>query len=143
VNTNKLTRTIDEFCKNGILEDYRDIIQDFFCYIEKENCKICARYDSKKSSHVDGVIRISLLPIYKNSLEIIWTIFHEFGHYVSGAIDKKDEHNLEMRIASEEKAWEYAQKKITEYSKLAEQIGAFESYKSECLETYYKQRNVS
>ena len=135
-----MTQKINEFCVKGNLEEFRNILQDIFHKIEKGNCTISARYDSEISSHVDSIIRISLLPIYKKPLHILWTILHEFGHCLSGAIDKKDEYNLEVRIASEEKAWEYAEKELLKFPVLLEWNADFKNYKNECLKTYYNKR---
>ena len=111
----KSDQNINEFCKRGNLEKYRAVITNIFQKIENSGCRISARYDADVSLHevFNGkcIIRISLQDIYKDQVQILWTIFHEFGHHVIGAIDKKDENNFEKRILCERKAWDFAKER--------------------------------
>ncbi len=138
--SSKSIQKVNEFCKEGNLEEYREILQDIFQKIENANCRITARYDSDFSVHEENngkcLIRISLRNNNVVPINILWTIFHEFGHHISGTIEKKDENDFNKKILSEKNAWRNAKIEVLKYPSLNCRIDEFEKFRNECLETY-------
>ncbi|MBI5539790.1 MAG: hypothetical protein HY951_07010 [Bacteroidia bacterium] len=144
----KIEQRVNEFCYKGNLEEYRDILKDLFQKIYDSGCQISTRDDSVVSQHETinekCLIRISLHPINNIPIQTLWTIFHEFGHHLSGAINKKDENDWNIRYASEERAWEQAKIEVLKYPTLSKQINDFDKYKTKCLEDYLnKKKNMN
>ncbi|MDP2302340.1 MAG: hypothetical protein Q8N03_07950 [Ignavibacteria bacterium] len=137
----KLIQKVNEFCKNGNLELYRDILKDIFLKIGNANCKISARYDSDLSNHISNndycLIQISLRRKYDKPIHIIWIILHEFGHHLSGPIKKQYENNIELLIKSEQNAWNLAENEIHNYPELLIESVDFNEFKEKELESYY------
>lgn len=137
----KLIQKVNEFCKNGNLELYRDILKDIFLKIGDANCKISARYDSDLSNHISNndycLIQISLRRKYDKSIHIIWIILHEFGHHLSGPIKKQYENDIKLLIKSEQNAWKLAENEIHNYPELLIEIVDFNEFKEKELESYY------
>lgn len=138
-NSSKKQRVINEFCDKGILENYRDILSKIFDEIEGMGCQISSRYNENRSSHefyIDGChIRICLNEIYNESIHIIWTILHEFGHHLSGKHSSARINPVE-KLEREELAWRIARDKALEYPALAANISNFDTYREFCLNTY-------
>jgi len=146
----EIQRNVQEFCKNGDLHDYREILLELFEEIHGEGCKISARYDDDtRSSHqyheTDCRIRISLRKnLYSNPLSIIWIILHEFGHHFD-PLKKEDEKDIDLRIQSEEKAWDWAHNRMLESDVLCKEKSDFLNCKTRYLDFYYqlKKRTVT
>ena len=129
---------VNEFCEKGRLENYRDILIDIFQKIDKQNCKISARYDIEQSSYSNCQIRISLKNNKQEPIHILWIIFHEFGHHCSGTMNLTDRNNVSKRKLREQLAWDFARKMIMDYPTLINQISNFEAYQKKCLASYGK-----
>lgn len=134
----KRTKLINEFCDNGKLEPFRDLITKILDDIQESGVKISTRYDVDFSNFEDfrsvesKRIRVSLKSV-KEPLEIIWILFHEYGHFLSDRRKKED-----SQIAREELAWEKAEDIIKNYSELNEFSDSFERCKKRCLNSYYQ-----
>jgi hypothetical protein len=137
------TRKIDEFCEKGDLHKYRGFLITLFREIERKGCYISARDDVMVSSHSkspdDCRIRISFKEKHKNSLHVIWTILHEFGHHFD-PMRKEDENNIDIIIEQEEKAWKWAYDKMLTYSEFKGKEGSFLECEKAYLEKYYALR---
>ncbi|MEO8402992.1 MAG: hypothetical protein ABI480_00295 [Chitinophagaceae bacterium] len=141
----KEMQTLDEFCENGKLNDYRSLLTQIFERIIMGKCKIAAQYNCNKSLHSfdlnSCIIRISLSKTYNNPIEIIWTLFHEFGHHKSGKIDKKLLDPV-TTLRREQEAWDLARQEILIYPELLATLSEFEKYKQKCLEGYEKAASI-
>lgn len=135
----KKEQTLNEFCKVGKLESFRDLLIQLFEIIEKSGCRISSRYEKLTSSHefeIKGCcMRICLREIYSDPIEIIWTILHEFGHHISGkpalSID-----SLLTKISREKIAWELGRPIAMQFPSLAIKIDSFDKYAEACIQTY-------
>lgn len=140
---NKELRKVDEFCVKGSLHEYRDVLLAIFRRITEAGCQICSREDCSISNHdfeADKCqIRISLLKVYEDPLEIIWTILHEFGHHLSGRIDRAKLDDPIFRMAREQEAWERARIEVLIYPVLADNISHFDSYSLRLLDNYKRE----
>ena len=136
----KIERTINEFCANGYLENFKQVIVAIFKEINTENCQISARYDENKSSHIFSGekcrIQITLQNVYEEPIEVIWTILHEFGHHLSGKADKYRKHDFLYTIEREKLAWKLARFKAIAHPLLLKQIDSFDRYSEKCIESY-------
>ncbi|MEO6729830.1 MAG: hypothetical protein ABIN01_01340 [Ferruginibacter sp.] len=137
---------INEFCKEGNLEDFREVLALIIEEMEKSGCRIYARYNENRSSHEffvkDCCMRICLKDIYNEPVELIWTILHEFGHHLSGRV-KFDEIDSSTKINREKIAWEKARPFVLKFPLLAEKIKKFDSYAEECLKGYINGLKIS
>lgn len=137
---NRRQQLLDEFCDRGQLEEYRQVLDQIFNTIYAVGVKISARYDVEFSNfeaydNQDERIRISLKNV-DIPLDVIWILFHEFGHFQS---DKKKPTDTE--IYREELAWGYADITFGQYPELSEKIDSYELCKKRCLNTYYRKHN--
>lgn len=134
-------RKVNEFCVEGNLEEYRSTLSEIFSNIHSGNCRICARYDKGPSIHEfpsnnkKCIIRIPVKRFLHNPIETIWTILHEFGHHVSGSIEKSELTDA-MTIKREEEAWEYARDFLKNHDELRTGIDEFNIYADRCLNSY-------
>lgn len=134
----KHEQLINEFCINGKLEPFRELITKILDDIQKSGVNISTRYDVDFSNFEDFSsverqrIRVSLKNV-KEPLEIIWILFHEYGHFLSDRRKKED-----SQIAREEVAWEKAKEIINNYSELNKFSDSFERCKKRCLNSYYQ-----
>ncbi len=137
----KRTRCLNEFCHNGNLENFRDLLSLIFDQIRLAGCCISARYEKDQSSHefeLDGCrMRICLNPIYEEPIHLIWTILHEFGHHLSGRPEKTND--FEFKKRREKLAWEIARQQALKYQVLANEIENFDFYSKICLKSYLDQ----
>lgn len=84
----KRQQLINEFCANGKLEPYRSLVTKILDNMQEKGVKISARYDVDFSNFEDyGTddstrIRISLKNV-EEPLDVLWILFHEFGHFLS------------------------------------------------------------
>lgn len=136
---NNKQQKLNEFCKVGYLEPYRNELSDIFDLIDSEDCNISSRTDEFSSQHIyDNEtcrIRISLQRRYDDPIEIVWTILHEFGHHCSGRAPRV-RLNKEQKVIREQLAWEYAEDMLCQFPKLLERKQEFISYMQKCLSTY-------
>ncbi|TXI95277.1 MAG: hypothetical protein E6Q35_09950 [Chryseobacterium cucumeris] len=134
----KRIKLIDEFCKNGKLEPFRELMTKILDEIQDRGVQVSIRYDVDFSNFEDFAsdenkrIRISLKNV-KDPLEVIWVLLHEYGHFLSHTRQNND-----SPIAREELAWEKAEEVIKNYSELNEFSISFESCKKRCLNSYYQ-----
>jgi hypothetical protein len=140
---NKEERRLDEFCKVGNLEDYRDVLQAIFSKIDQANCRISTREDGGRSIHEfpnqDGncYTRIALKSFAENPIEAIWVILHEYGHHQSGTVEKSS-FTKTVSLAREQQAWNIAREELLQYPTLACHIIEFDNYAHKCLKSYYE-----
>jgi hypothetical protein len=128
---------IDEFCTQGKLEPYRTLVTRILDDLQAEGVNISARYDvefSNFEAYDDNPehIRISLKNV-KVPLNVLWILFHEFGHFRSPKIRPGDN-----KVAREELAWEFAEKTMAKYPELAAEHESYEACKKWCLNSYYR-----
>jgi hypothetical protein len=145
----KLTTNVNEFVQNGNLTKYESELREIFTDIDICGCKISARYDpDTRSSHsVDESgncrIQISLKKgVHSNELDIIWIILHEFGHHFA-PIKSEHKNVIDEIIMSEERAWDWAEKKIMTFDSLSAEFKSFTACKIRYLNTYYKLKERS
>ena len=142
----KEKKLVDEFCAKGSLHEYSEILYSIFERIKEAGCRISAREDSAISNHdfeTDKCqIRISLLKVYDDPLEIIWTILHEFGHHLSGRIDRAKLDDPIFRMAREQEAWDRARIEVLIYPVLADNISHFDSYSLRLLDNYKRKLDL-
>ncbi|QJB35918.1 hypothetical protein HF329_33255 [Chitinophaga oryzae] len=138
-------RTVDEVCKKGQLEEHRDTIKAIFTLINEKGCKIATRYERPTSSvdwsAADGpIIRLNLLS-NKEPIHIIWSLLHEYGHFLSGkpATARLDD---DQQMAREVLAWEHADQQLIEFPELCECRQAYHQYRAACLKTYEDKRKM-
>jgi len=132
---------IDEFCKEGHLEDYRDLVTRILDDLQNKGVVISARYDVEFSNFetyddTPEHIRVSLKNVTV-PLNVIWILFHEFGHFESPKAKPGD--NI---IEREELAWNFAEKTLAKYPELLKQKESFEACKKWCLNTYYRRYGI-
>ncbi len=145
--SSKFQLKINEFCQNGDLEEFRQVLISIFQKIENQNCSISARYDGGSSVHefqnIDGSckIRIPIMNYSENPIEAIWVILHEFGHHLSGPILRSDfrKASKEFILDREIRAWEFARNELENFPELLSKIKDFESFTLKCIASY--QRN--
>lgn len=133
--TAKQSHLLDEICDKGRLEEYRGTLQKIIIMIMEKGCKISTRYDVHYSNIEENKengyhIRVSLA----NSgepLDIIWTLLHEYGHYLSGKKQPGD-----SRLQREQLAWTYADKLVAEFPQLSVNRQSYERCRQRCLGTY-------
>lgn len=132
---------INEICKNGLLEEYRDTIRAILEEIFANGAKVSCKYN-ETASNIDRDrvrpyhIRVSMIEV-KHPLNIIWNILHEYGHYLDWPVKQED-----SRIDREKTAWRYAEQMLPKYPKLLDGIAYFEHHKNWCLSTYYAAEKV-
>lgn len=136
------SQLINEICKNGLLEDYRDTIELILKEIFKNGAKVSCKYNETPSNiDPDRVrphhIRVSMIQV-KDPINIIWNILHEYGHYLDWPVKVKD-----SRIDREETAWKYAELMLRRYTQLLKEIEKFDIYKNWCLGTYYRAERIN
>lgn len=138
----KREKLVNEFCVNGNLEAYRDTLNKIFNDLEASSVKISARYDVDFSNFEDyGTsdqrrIRISLKNVV-DPLDVLWVLFHEFGHFLSPKRKKGDD-----QVKREELAWQYADNTLKTYPELAAFSDSYEAYKKRCLNSYYRKYDL-
>lgn len=120
---------IDEFCAQGKLEPYRALVTRVLDDLQAEGVNISARYDvefSNFEAYDDNPehIRISLKNV-KVPLNVLWILFHEFGHFQSPKIRLGDN-----KVAREELAWEFAEKTIANIRSLPQKKKVMKPVKS-------------
>ena len=129
---------IYEFCENGRLEPYLELVERILDDLHAKGVKISARYDVEFSNFEaydieDGKrIRISLKNV-KEPLNILWVLFHEFGHFQSPKVKAGDD-----IVEREELAWQFADETLKKYPELAGFRESYEARKKWCLNTYYR-----
>ncbi|WP_075351364.1 hypothetical protein [Algoriphagus marinus] len=146
--SSKFQLKINEFCQNGNLEEFRQVLILIFEKIENENCSISARYDRGASVHEfqnsngECKIRIPIMNYCDNPIEAIWVILHEFGHHMSGAISLSDFRKAgnEFILDRELKAWDYARNELIKIPELLSRIKDFDSFAGKCIASY--ERNL-
>jgi hypothetical protein len=135
----KIDRTIDEFCNIGKLESFRTSVSQLFKHIEASGCTISSRQDEKRSSHEFNnkkcIMRICLLDIYNEPIEIIWTILHEFGHHITGKPSEK-QIDFSSKLDRERIAWQEGRLIALNFPAFTERIYDFDKYANHCLQTY-------
>lgn len=97
--------------------------------LQAEGVNISARYDvefSNFEAYDDNPehIRISLKNV-KVPLNVLWILFHEFGHFQSPKIRLGDN-----KVAREELAWEFAEKTIANIRSLPQKKKVMKPVKS-------------
>ena len=134
---NKKERLINEICAQRGLESYRNTIANLLEEIYTEGAIVSCKYN-ESASNIDPSeirpchIRISMIRV-KHTLNIIWALLHEFGHYLDWPRNHKD-----SKIDRENRAWQIAEKYLNKYPDLQEKILWFHEYKDWCLSTYKK-----
>ncbi len=128
---------IDEFCAKARMESHREILTQILDDLTAQGVTISAREDVEFSNYEaypeqGKHIRISLKNV-KIPLDVIWILFHEFGHFQSGDIKSTD-----TVIGREELAWNYADATFKTYPELNDELESYETCKLRCLSTYYK-----
>lgn|GEM_PF-1001673 len=138
----KEARILAEFCDKGSLQNYKETLKMVFDKIWMSGCQIAAREDCDLSSHSfdEGrcIIRISLSKKYDDPIEIIWNILHEFGHHLSGDIDKAKLSDATTQLEREINAWKLARIEALLHPLLSVKISDFDQYKKKCLKGYEK-----
>ena len=136
-----IERAVNEFCQEGNLEDYRNLLLHLFTEIKNSGCLISTKYNDGYSLHEKSPtscrIRISFARKYPTPTHIIWIILHEFGHHFE-PLDIEDKDNIEIRVQHEEKAWEWAYNKILTIDELKNKIDEFIECKEYYMKDYYK-----
>ena len=125
-------RLITEIINNGKLSEYEEIIKEVIENISQQGFIISTRYDSSQSA-IDWIskrIRISLI---KDPMSIVWDLFHEYGHLISG---EKCGGSKLIDCDREVKAWDNAFTKLSKYPRLLSQKDNFDKYRVDCLKTY-------
>lgn len=137
IGTNKRLQLLNEFCKNGKVEPYRELFNKILNDMLDDGVAISTRYDVDFSNYEDYStadskrIRISLRNV-SEPLDVLWILFHEYGHFLSPK--RKFDDN---KIDREELAWEKAEEAIKRYPELTSFYSSFEQCKSRCLTSYY------
>jgi hypothetical protein len=132
---------LNEFCKVGNLENFRETLESILNKIDESLCNISTREDGGPSVHefpdISGTcrIRIPLKKFAERPLEAIWVILNEFGHHLSYTINKS-ELNDKIRMEREKLAWKHARELAMIYSELEEHISDFDKYSEKCLDSY-------
>lgn len=143
----EINRKVNEFCKVGNLEDFREIITDIFIEIAKHGCRISARTDGGPACHDFQQeycsIRIPILKYTTNPIDAIWVILHEFGHHLSGNIPIAELHKDEIRLFRETEAWDNAAEYVRKFPVLANRIAEFDIYAESCLSSYRRILDIS
>jgi hypothetical protein len=122
---------IKEILNEGKLTAYEAIVITVIENIMKANFKIAPRYDSKQSITRWKPTRQVILSLRKAPLAILWALFHEFGHIISG------ENGAEiLSCEREEEAWNNAFTEIKKHPSLSVHISHFDTYRQACLKTY-------
>ncbi len=144
IKMKNIEKKLDEFCSVGKLQGYREVLQLIFAKIDDANCNISTREDGGPSVHEfandkgNCHIRIPLKKYTKNPVAAIWVILHEFGHHLSGSIDKKDLTKAVV-IQREIEAWNLARKELASFPILAKNISEFDEFAQKCLDSYLKE----
>lgn len=139
IQTKKREQLINEFCANGKLEPYRALISKILDNMQANGVNISARYDVDFSNFEDydtsdsTRIRVSLRNVTV-PLDVVWILFHEYGHFLS----PKRKHD-DNKVYREELAWEKADKAIKEYPELDAFLDSYENCKKRCLNSYYRE----
>jgi len=72
----------------------------------------------------------------KDPLDIIWSIFHEWGHLSQPPQSEEIRLDPQLTYNRESDAWDKAEKKLNEYPTLTPFIGKFYLYRNFCLNDY-------
>ena len=131
--TDNKEHLIKEIIDMGKLTDFEEIIRGVIENINQQNFSISARYDSTQSMTRWYPSRHIFLSLIKDPLLILWDLFHEFGHVISG------EKMIVSKICGydrELKAWDNAHRDISKYPFLLRHKENFEKYRNACLGTY-------
>lgn len=139
----ELNRKVNEFCRLGNLEAFREIITAIFVEIANNNCRISARTDSGPACHnfqkENCSIKIPILRYTENPIDAIWVILHEFGHHLSGDIPMVELNNPAVRLNREIEAWDFARIHVLKFPVLADRIDEFDTYAERCLDSYRRE----
>ncbi len=128
---------IEEFEHNGKLNDYVEIVSDLISLIRKNGFAISIRYDSIQSK-IDWTAKRIWISFKKEHLYILWDLFHEYGHLISGEKTNKL-HTIDYN--REVIAWDNAYKKFLKYENLQKHKDSFNNYKDTCLKPYLMSNN--
>lgn len=126
--------------------DFFPILEDFIPKLYLNGCNLGFDFSNprcKASRHVDTPNSGCIIWLYntphKEQSEILWDLFHEFGHHQDQIkISKKDLEDIEKVKTREIRAWEYANKTFEGYSELQKYRSQYEKYKEKCLASYFK-----
>lgn len=132
-------RTLDEVCERGQMEQYRYLVKDVFDWVNNHGCRIMTRYERPESSCEWSATEAPIIRLNpKNNadpLDIIWTLLHEYGHFLSGK-PATSRLNSQQKFERELLAWEYADKELINFRMLDEYKQLYFSYRAYCLKTY-------
>ena len=132
-------RILNEVCKKGNLEQYRQIVKELFDFINKHGCRIATQYHRPTStldwSPPTGPI-IRLNPeVHSEPLHVIWILLHEFGHFLSGK-PQTPHLNNQQRWERELLAWEHADQQLNKFPVLLPYMESYIHQRANCLKTY-------
>ncbi len=145
LNQFKIELTIKELQAYVKSKPHNDKISDIVQEIEEEGCRVTNQLRWVESSHSlpkklplkgNSLMRISLLRNHPDNdirLRVVWTIFHEYGHYKSGLPD--DPMPIDERDRREILAWKLGIKMARKYFKEWE-LNDYKVYANRCLGTY-------
>lgn len=143
----EINRKVDEFCKLGNLEVFREIIISIFNDISHKGCSISTRTDFGSACHNfqqnNCSIKIPILRYADNPIVAIWVILHEFGHHLSGDIPIAELHKDDVKLSREIEAWDIARTYVYKFHTLADRIAEFNLYAESCIDSYRRKLNIS
>lgn len=131
----KIERLTDEICTVGNLEEYRNQTRSILDMITDSGCTVSTRYDVSYSNIEDYIegsnhIRVSMVN-GDEPLTILWSLLHEFGHFLSGKKSADD-----SIVRREELAWRHADELLKKYPELLSKIDNYNAFKNKCLKSY-------
>ena len=134
----KNLRLINEISNKGNLGEFENTLERIIQMIHDSECSIFCCDTCENSSIVQAIngsfkshIKIGFKKVKEKPIHIIWDIFHEFGHHLSGKPNGK-----ERTVERESQAWDLGFEQLKQFPELLEHLEDFKDYSENCLRTY-------
>jgi hypothetical protein len=135
----KKTQLVKEICAKGGLLGFEALVDKLISRIHEADCKIsCCDtcFDTKINQDLKGEqkshIQLGFKTIRERPIHLIWDIFHEFGHHLSGLPQPGEERTVER----ETQAWNLGLNVLHEYPDLLSEEADYLAYAKSKLQTY-------
>ncbi len=132
----KIDKLVNEICHKANVECYRATIKTILESIYGHGAVVSCTEHSSASSIYKNHIRLSTVEI-KVPVNIIWSLLHEFGHYLDGP--RQPEH---IQLDREINAWKIAETWVDKYPQLILKKSSFKEFRAWCMNSYYNDYNI-
>ena len=131
-----IQRKVEEFKLIIDLPEFNPIFEKLVPEIYRNGCEVLLGKVKPNMHKITGNICSIILNVdeTKDKKNIIWNMFHEYGHH-------QDKHKLSKEDTNDEKrrektAWKFADEIFIMYPELKKHTIAYRKFRNECLRSY-------